>query len=48
MLRAILNKSRKEHPTKHQLYGHLPPSRKLSKLDESDMQDTAREAGTIS
>ena len=24
MLRAILNKSRKQHPTKHQLYGHLP------------------------
>ena len=25
-----------------------PPSRKLSKLDEPDMQDTAGEAGTIS
>ena len=25
MLRAILNKSWTEHPTKHQLYGHLPP-----------------------
>ena len=25
ILRAILNKSRQEHPTKHQLYGHLPP-----------------------
>ena len=25
MLRAILNKSRWQHPTKHQLYGHLPP-----------------------
>ena len=24
MLRAILNKSWQEHPTKHQLYGHLP------------------------
>ena len=24
MLRAILNKSRRQHPTKHQLYGHLP------------------------
>ena len=30
MLRAILNKSWRQHPTKHQLYGHLP-----------DMQDTA-------
>ena len=25
MLRAIFNKSRRQHPTKHQLYGHLPP-----------------------
>ena len=25
MLRAILNKSRQQHPTRHQLYGHLPP-----------------------
>ena len=25
MLRAILNKSWRHHPTKHQLYGHLPP-----------------------
>ena len=25
MLRAILNKSRWKHPTRHQLYGHLPP-----------------------
>ena len=25
ILRAILNKSWKQHPTKHQLYGHQPP-----------------------
>ena len=25
MLRAILNKSWRQHPTGHQLYGHLPP-----------------------
>ena len=25
MLRAILNWSWRQHPTKHQLYGHLPP-----------------------
>ena len=25
MLRAILNKSWKKHPTKHQQFGHLPP-----------------------
>ena len=28
MLQAILNKSWRQHPTRHQLYGHLPPSRK--------------------
>ena len=25
MFRAILNKSWRQHPTRHQLYGHLPP-----------------------
>ena len=25
MLRAVLNKSWQQHPTRHQLYGHLPP-----------------------
>ena len=25
MLKAILNKSWQQHPTRHQLYGHLPP-----------------------
>ena len=29
MLRAILNKSWKQHPTKQQLYGHLPPISKI-------------------
>ena len=48
MLRAILNKSWRQHPTKHQLYGHLPSLRKLSKLDEPDMQVTAGEAETSS
>ena len=28
MLRAILNKSWRQHPTRHQLYGHLPPTTK--------------------
>ena len=27
MLRAILNKSWRQHPIRHQLYGHLPPRR---------------------
>ena len=25
MLRAVLNKSWRQHPTRHQLFGHLPP-----------------------
>ena len=28
MLRAILNKSWRQHPTRHKLYSHLPPIRK--------------------
>ena len=28
MLRAILNKSWRQHPTKHQMYGYLPPTTK--------------------
>ena len=46
MLRAILNNSWKQHPTKQQLYGHLPIAQKLSKLDELDMWDIAGEVGT--
>ena len=34
-------------PTRHQLYGHLPPITKTIQ-DEPDMQDTAGEAGTSS
>ena len=32
MLRAILNKSWRQHPTRHQLYGHLPPITKTVKV----------------
>ena len=32
MLRAVLNKSWKQHPTKHQLYGHQPPIMKTIKV----------------
>ena len=32
MLWAILNKSRRQHPTKPQLYGHLPPITKTIKV----------------
>ena len=48
MLRTILNKSWRQHSTRHQLYGYLPPSRKLYKLDEPDTQDTTGEARTNS
>ena len=32
MLRTILNKSWRQHPTKQQLYGHLPPITKTIKI----------------
>ena len=32
MLQAILNKSWRQHPTKQQLYGHLPPIMKTMKV----------------
>ena len=32
MLRAILNESWRQHPTKQQLYGHLPPITKTIKI----------------
>ena len=44
MLRAILNKSWRQHPTKHQLYSHLPLNTKTIKVRQPDMQDTAWEA----
>ena len=47
MLRAVLNKSWRQHPTRHQLYGHLPPITKTIQ-DEPDTWDTAGEARTSS
>ena len=32
MLRAILNESWRQHPTKQQLYGHVPPITKIIKI----------------
>ena len=32
MLRAVLNKSWRQHPTKHQLYDHLPPITKTNQV----------------
>ena len=48
MLRAILNKSWRQYPTRHNYTAACLPSRKLSKSDEPDMQDTAGEARTNS
>ena len=36
MLRAILNKSWRQHPTRHQLYSHLPPITKTIQLSFRD------------
>ena len=35
MLRAILNKSWRQHPTRHQLYGHLPPISKTIQVSRT-------------
>ena len=49
MLQAILNKSWRQQPKKQTLYGNQPLiEKKLSKLDEPDMHDTAEEVKTNS
>ena len=35
MLRAILNKSWRQHPTRHQMYGHLPPITKTIQVRQT-------------
>ena len=35
ILRAILNKSWRQHPTRHQLYGHLPPITKTIQVRQT-------------
>ena len=35
MLRAILNKSWRQHPIRHQLYGHLPPITKTIQVRQT-------------
>ena len=35
MLQAILNKSWQQHPTRHQLYGHLPPITKTIQVRQT-------------
>ena len=48
MLRAILNKSWRQHPKSTNYIATCLPSRKLSKQDEPGMQDSTGEAGTSS
>ena len=48
MLRAILNKSWWQHPTWHQLYGHLHPITKTIQVRRTRQRDTAGEARTKS
>ena len=45
MLRAILNKSWRQHPSKQQLYGHLPP---ITKTIQIRRTRHAEEVGTSS
>ena len=45
MLRAILNKSRRQHPTKQQLYGHLPPITKTIQLRQTRYLGHCRRSG---
>ena len=43
MLGAILNKSKKQYPTKRQLYGYLPPIPKIIQIYEQDIRHIAGE-----
>ena len=48
MLQAILNKSWRQYPTRHQLYGHLPPITKTIQVRRTRLANTAGKAGTSS
>ena len=48
MLRAILNMSWKQHPTKQQLYGYIQPIMQTIQVRRTRVQDTAGEIGMIS
>ena len=47
MLRAVLSKSWNQHPTKQQIYGHLPPI-SYTKEDKQQMWDSAGKVRTNS
>ena len=46
MLRAVLNKSLRQHPTRHQLYGHLPPITKTIQVRRTRHAEEGRPART--
>ena len=43
MLRAVLNKSWRQHPRRHQLYGHLPPITKTIQVRRTRFRETLLE-----
>ena len=43
MLQAILNKSWRQHPTRHQLYGHLPPITKTIQVRKATISREKRD-----
>ena len=45
---AVSNAEQIQHPTKQQLYGHLPPIKKTVQVDKPDMWDTAGKDELIS
>ena len=47
MLRAILNKSWRQHPTRHQLYGHLPPVTKTIQVRRTRHAGKARTNSSV-
>ena len=47
ILRAILNKSWRQHPTRHQLYGHLPPITKTIQVTRTRHAGEARTNSSV-
>ena len=47
MLRAILNKSWRQHPTRHQLYGHVPPITKTIQVRRTRHAGEARTNSSV-
>ena len=47
ILQVVFNKSWKQHPTKQQLYGYLPPISKIIQIRQMRYVNTAGEARTV-